>query len=264
MKSTNAPSKVRRLCRRGKLTGSTAEVAPGYVQANLCVVPAAAAADFRRFCRLNPQACPLLEETEPGDPEPRRLAPGADLRTDLPRYQVFHHGEPVAEVKDLREHWREDLVAFLLGCSFTFDAALRAGNLPVRHLEMGCNVPMYRTTLPVVPAGPFSGSLVVSMRPLTPEQTIRAKKISGRYPRAHGEPIHLGDPDRIGVSDLGEPDFGDPVPLGEREMPVFWACGVTSQEVLRAARLDLAITHSPGCMLVTNLRDEELAEPEGP
>jgi uncharacterized protein YcsI (UPF0317 family) len=236
-------------------------VALGYVHANLVVVPRALAFDFLLFCQRNPQPCPLLDVTDPGCPEPRRVAPGADVRTDVPRYRVYHYGLLVDEPHDLWDWWRDDLVAFLLGCSFTFENALLQAGLPVRHIEQGRNVPMYRTNLACRPAGIFRGPMVVSMRPLTPRQAEEATRICRRFPRAHGAPVHVGDPAAIGVSDLGRPDYGEPVDIRPGEVPVFWACGVTPQAVAAEARPPLLLTHSPGHMFVTDLRDSDL---EGP
>ena len=243
---------VRGQARSGRLTGPTCGLASGYLQANLVIVPADAAFDFLRFCQRNPKPCPILDVTEPGVWEPRRLARGADLRTDLPRYRVYRRGVLVEEPTDIVEWWRDDLVAFLLGCSFSFEAAMQRAGLPVRHLEQACNVPMYLTSVPCEPAGAFAGPLVVTMRPLTPAQAIEAITITARYPQAHGAPIHFGDPAAIGIPNLARPDFGDAVTVHADEVPVFWACGVTPQAALTQAKPDLAITHSPGCMFVTD------------
>jgi uncharacterized protein YcsI (UPF0317 family) len=250
---------VRAAAARGELTGPTPGLARGCVQANLVVLPRDLAFDFLLFCQRNPKPCPLLDVTEPGSPEPRLVAPGADLRTDLPRYRVYRHGELVEEPADITRWWRDDLVGFLLGCSFTFENALLQAGLPVRHLELGCNVPMYRTAIPCRPAGVFRGPLVVSMRPLLPGQAIEAVRVCARFPRAHGAPIHFGDPAAIGIADLARPDFGDPVEVRPGEVPVFWACGVTPQAVVMEVRPPLCITHKPGHMFVTDLRDEDLA-----
>jgi uncharacterized protein YcsI (UPF0317 family) len=251
-------AEVRRQARAGELTGPTPGLALGYVQANLVVVPRDLAFDFLLFCQRNPKPCPLLDVTEPGDPEPRLVAPGADLRTDVPRYRVYRDGELTDEPHDLRALWRDDLTGFLLGCSFTFESALLQAGLPVRHVEAGCNVPMYRTSLACRPAGAFRGPLVVSMRPMTPAQAVRAVQICSRFPRAHGAPVHLGDPSAIGVRDLARPDFGDPVEVRPGEVPVFWACGVTPQAVAMVAGPRLLLTHQPGHMFVTDLRDTDL------
>ncbi len=257
---TSTPREVRLSCRRGAWSGPTAGLAEGFVQANLVVVPADVADDFREFCRLNPGPCPLLGVSAPGEPRIPRLAADADLRTDLPRYRVFRDGHVAEEVTDISAWWQDDLVAFLLGCSFTFDAALRAVGIPVRHVELGCNVPMYRTSIPCVPVGPFRGNMVVSMRPLRPADAIRATLETARLPHVHGEPVHLGFPEQIGIGDLRRPDFGDAVPVYDGELPVFWACGVTPQVALEQARLPLAITHAPGCMFVSDVPIERLLE----
>jgi uncharacterized protein YcsI (UPF0317 family) len=235
-------------------------MALGYVQANLVLVPRDLAFDFLLFCQRNPKPCPLLDVTEPGSPEPALVARGADLRTDLPGYRIYKNGELVAEPSDLHAWWRDDLVGFLLGCSFTFENALLQGGVPLRHLEMGCNVPMYRTNRQCAPAGAFRGPMVVSMRPLTPAHAVKATLVCARFARAHGAPIHFGDPSAIGIQDLGRPDFGDPVELRAGEVPVFWACGTTPQAVAMHARPPFLITHKPGHMFVTDLRDTELAE----
>jgi uncharacterized protein YcsI (UPF0317 family) len=196
--------------------------------------------------------------TEPGDPEPRAVAPGADLRTDLPAYRIYRKGELVDEPADVRRYWRDDLVAFVIGCSFTFENALLQAGVPVRHVERVCNVPMYRTTIACRPAGVFHGPMVVSMRPLTPAQAIRATTICARFPRAHGTPVHIGSPEAIGVHDLQRPDFGDPVDIRAGEVPVFWACGVTPQAVVMQAKPEFVITHKPGHMFLTDLKDTDL------
>jgi uncharacterized protein YcsI (UPF0317 family) len=246
---------ARAAIRRGEWTGPTAGLAPGYTQANLVMLPEADAFDFLRFCVRNPKPCPVLEVTDPGSPEPAATAPGADLRTDVPRYRVYRHGEPDGEPTDVRDAWRDDLVAFLIGCSFTFERALLAEGLPVRHVEQGVNVPMYRTSRDCHPAGRFAGPLVVSMRPMTPEQAIRATQITSRYPTVHGAPVHVGDPASLGIEDIGAPDYGDPVEVRDGELPVFWACGVTPQAVAAASRPELMITHAPGHMFVTDVPD---------
>lgn len=250
---------LRLAIRSGHHHGTTAGLAPAFVQTNLVILPAAVAEEFAEFCRLNSRPCPLIEQTEPGNPEPKHAAPGADLRTDVPRYRVFRDGVPApSEPTDILDIWRDDFVGFLLGCSFTFESALAAAGLPVRHVELGSNVPMYRTNVACRPAGRFAGPLVVSMRPYLPEQVEQVREITGRYPTMHGEPVHVGDPGAIGIDDLGKPDFGEAVPIEAGEIPVFWACGVTPQLALAAARPEIAITHSPGCMFVTDLREDGL------
>jgi uncharacterized protein YcsI (UPF0317 family) len=254
-----APGDVRAAIRSCGWTGPTAGLAPDHVQANLVVLPEADAFDFLRFCLRNPKPCPLLEVCEPGSPEPVEYAPGADLRTDLPAYRVWRHGELAEERPDVLDLWREDLVAFLIGCSFTFERALLAAGLPVRHIEQGVNVPMYRTALACRPAGRFAGPLVVSMRPMTPAQAIRANRITARYPSVHGAPVHVGDPSVLGIASLDTPQYGDPVEIRDGEVPVFWACGVTPQAVAAASRPELMITHAPGHMFVTDVPDAKQA-----
>ena len=251
-------AEIRLSARRGDWAGPTPGLALGFDQANLVIVPKEFAYDFLLFCQRNPKPCPLLDVTEPGDPEPRSVAPGSDLRTDLPCYRVWKDGELIDEPMDICKYWRHDLVGFVIGCSFTFENALLQANVPVRHIEMGCNVPMYRTNIPCEEAGRFHGPLVVSMRPMTPAQTIEAIRICARFPRAHGTPIHFGDPSAIGLREIAKPDFGDAVEIRRGEQPVFWACGVTPQAALMQARLPFAITHKPGCMFLTDLKDAGL------
>lgn len=259
-----AAQELRRCCREGSFHGPTCGEAAGFVQANLVILPRDLAFEFLLFCQRNPKPCPLLEVTEPGDPEPRALAPGADLRTDLPRYRVFEEGRLTSEPTDIRALWRSDFVSFLIGCSFTFEAGLLAAGLGVRHLEergqdgLVKNVPMYGTNIACHAAGPFAGPLVVSMRPYRPDQVPLAIRITGRFPGVHGAPVHLGDPGAIGIADLDRPDWGDAVTLRPGEMPVFWACGVTPQAAILNARPPIAITHAPGHMFVCDLRDDEL------
>jgi uncharacterized protein YcsI (UPF0317 family) len=249
---------VRAACRSEEFSGPTPGLASGYVHANLVVVPRNQAFDFLLFCQRNPKPCPLLDVTEPGDPEPRGVAPGADLRTDLPAYRVYRRGELAEEPTDVRAHWRDDLVAFVIGCSFTFETALLQAGVPVRHVEQRCNVPMYRTNIDCRSAGVFRGPMVVSMRPLTPAQAVTATRICARFPRAHGTPVHFGDPAAIGIRDIARPDFGDPVEIRSGEVPVFWACGVTPQAVVMTAKPEFVITHKPGHMFLTDLKDTDL------
>ena len=250
-----SPARARALFRAG-LRVPTASWAPGFAQANLVALPLAAAAEFREFALANPGPCPLLDVTEPGSTAPS-LAPGADLRTDLPAYRVWADGRCVAEPTEVTGYWRDDLVTFLLGCSFTFERALLAADIPVRHVEQGVNVPMFRTSRQCRPAGRFTGPLVVSMRPVPADLVARAAEVTAGYPAAHGAPVHAGDPAGLGIADLARPDFGDPVALAPGDVPVFWACGVTPQLALAAARLPLVITHAPGHMLITDLAEAE-------
>jgi uncharacterized protein YcsI (UPF0317 family) len=238
--------------RSGEHAGPTSGLAPGFAQANLVILPADSALDFLRFCVRNPKPCPLLEVTDTGSPRPLTLARDADLRTDLPRYRVFIDGEFVDEPTDVMRYWRDDLVGFLLGCSFTFEWALAAAGLPLAHQLQCVNVPMYVTNRACLGAGPFQGQLVVSMRPFAAEHLKPAAEISSRFPAMHGGPVYIGDPAALGIADLGAPDFGEPVHIAEGEGPVFWACGVTPQAVVIGAKPSLAIFHAPGHMFITD------------
>lgn len=257
--SASAAREVRLRARTGALDGPTAGLAPGCLQANLVVVPQSIAFDFLLFCHRNPRPCPLLEVLDAGSAEPRETAPGADLRTDIPRYRVFENGMLADEPADVRRWWRGDLVSFLLGCSFSFEEAMARAGLPLRHVEEGRTVPMYRTNVPCTPAGVFHGPLVVSMRPLTPTQAMRAADITARFPLAHGAPVHAGDPAAIGIAAIDRPDYGEPVTIRPGEIPVFWACAVTPQAAIANARPSFAITHAPGRMFVTDRRADENA-----
>ncbi len=252
-KELTTGSDVRLACRSGTWTGPTAGLAQGFAQANLVILPRDWAFDFLLFCQRNPKPCPLITVTEPGSWHPSS-APTADLRTDLPRYRVWQDGKLVDEPTSIENLWRDDLVSFLIGCSFTFESALQRAGIKVRHIDLGRNVPMFRTNIRCQPAGRFSGSLVVSMRPMKPADAIRAVEISAQFAASHGTPIHLGFPEQIGIADLSQPDYGDAVPVEPGEIPVFWACGVTPQAALLESRPPLAITHAPGCMFLTDLK----------
>jgi uncharacterized protein YcsI (UPF0317 family) len=251
--------RFRMTVRAGEHTGHTAGRAPGVVQGNLVVLPADDAVDFLRFCQGNPKPCPLLAASEPGDPTLPQLGEDIDIRTDVPQYRIFEHGEPVADLPDVRDLWRDDLVAFVLGCSFSFEEPLIQAGVRLRYLEEGREVAMYRTSIPTRPAGRFHGPMVVSMRSLTPPDAIRAIQITSRFPQVHGAPVHFGDPQAIGIEDLERPDYGEHTPFPANEVPVFWACGVTPQAVVQQARPAFCITHKPGHMLVTDLLNAELA-----
>jgi uncharacterized protein YcsI (UPF0317 family) len=250
---------ARAAVRSGGHQGPTSGIAPGFVQGNLAILPKALADDFFRFCYYNPKPCPLLAASEPGDPRLPALGSDLDIRTDIPRYRIWRNGELVDEVADLHAHWRDDLVAFVIGCSFSFEEALIDDGIRLRHIEQGSNVPMYRTCVATRPAGPFHGPLVVSMRPLRPADAIRAVQITSRFPSVHGAPVHLGKPELLGIADIGRPDYGDPIEVKDDELPVFWACGVTPQSVIAAIRPEFSITHAPGHMLVTDLKNSRLA-----
>ena len=254
-----SPSVAARLACRNGNAEQTAGVAPGYVQGNLAILPEKDAAAFHRFCQLNPKPCPIIGMSEVGDPRIPSLGLDLDIRTDVPRYRVWRDGEAVEEPLDIKAHWRDDLVAFVIGCSFSFEEALLADDIPIRHIEQNVRVPMYRTNIACKSAGPFAGPMVVSMRPLKPADAIRAVQITSRYPSVHGAPVHLGLPQSIGIADIAKPDYGDAVSIRSDEIPVFWACGVTPQAVIAAAKVPFAITHAPGLMLVTDLKNKQLA-----
>ena len=250
---------IRQRIRRGEITGHTSGLARGCVQGNVVILPAALASDFLRFCQANPKPCPLLAVSAPGDPALPALGADIDMRSDVPRYRVFRHGEMVEEPTDIGHLWRGDLVSFILGCSFSFEWALLEDGLPLKHVARGQNVPMYRTSVQTIPAGPFHGPLVVSMRPFKPSDAIRAVQITSRFPGVHGAPVHIGKPELIGIRDLGKPDWGDAVEVADDELPVFWACGVTPQAVIAEAKPEFCITHTPGAMLITDLNNSQLA-----
>ena len=249
---------VRLAIRRRDHLGPTAGLAPGFAQANLAILPQPLAAEFARFCAFNPKPCPLIGVAAPGDWRIPVLGEDLDIRTDVPRYRVWRDGVLVDQPRDLLQWWRGDLVSFAIGCSFSFEHALIEAGLEIRHITRNCTVPMYRTLIATAPAGPFRGPLVVSMRPFKPADAIRAIEITSRYPLVHGAPVHIGRPDLIGITDLAAPDYGDAVPVGDDELPVFWACGVTPQAAIAIARPAFAITHYPGAMLVTDRRNADL------
>lgn len=249
---------IRLAARHKHLTTHTSGLGSDYVQGNLVILPAALANDFLRYCQRNPKPCPILGVSEPGEFRLDALGRDLDIRTDVPRYRVWEHGDLVSEPTDLEEVWRDDLVTFVLGCSFSFEHGLLAAGIPLRHVQQGCNVAMYRTNIPTQAVGPFHGPMVVSMRPLKAADAIRAVQITSRTPEVHGAPIHLGDPALIGIQDIGKPDYGDPVSVLPDELPVFWACGVTPQSAIATARPPFCITHAPGHMLITDRLNRDL------
>ena len=252
-----SPKELRKLIRNQEWTTPTSGAAKGCLQANLVMLPREEAFNFLLFCVRNPKPCPILDVLEPGQTEPA-IAPGADLRADLPRYCIFENGQLKEEVEDVTAVFTDQMVCFLLGCSFSFENAMLAAGLPIRNIEEGKNVSMYVTDIDCEPAGPFSSSLVVSMRPMTASQAVRAVQVTTRFHLTHGAPVHIGSPEEIGIKDLNHPQFGDPVRIRDGEIPVFCACGVTSQLAATSASLPLVITHAPGHMFVSDLRDEDL------
>jgi uncharacterized protein YcsI (UPF0317 family) len=253
------PKEIRALIRKEKWDQPTAGMAMGYAQANLVILPQKYAFDFLLFCQRNPKPCPLLEVLEPGKFRTEFLSPDADIRTDIPRYNIYRRGKLEATVREIRNLWKSEFVTFLLGCSFSFEEALLRSKIPIRHLEENKNVSMYITDISCKPAGLFQGPMVVSMRPIPPDKITQAVQITSRFASVHGAPIHMGDPSEIGIRDLKKPDFGDPVTIRKGEIPVFWACGVTPQAVVMRVKPDLCITHTPGHMFISDVLNEELA-----
>jgi uncharacterized protein YcsI (UPF0317 family) len=256
--SQATPAELRSMIRNNELITPTAGMANGYAQANLAILKKEHAFDFLLFCQRNPKSCPLLDVTEIGSPIPAFAARSGDIRTDIPKYRVYKYGELVEEVTDISNYWEDDMVGFLIGCSFTFEHALLNNDISIRHIEEGCNVPMYKTNIPCIEAGIFHGKMVASMRPIPQKDVVRAAQVTSRFPAVHGAPIHIGDPEAIGVSSIQHPDFGDPVTIREGEVPVFWACGVTPQSIAMETKPEIMITHAPGHMFITDIRDEKL------
>lgn len=254
------PYEIRQQIRDGVITGNTSGLAQGFVQGNLAIMPAEWANDFLLFCQQNPKPCPIIGiSSTPGDYMLPHLGKDIDIRRDVPKYRIYEHGQLTDELTDVSGVWRDDLVTFVLGCSFSFEEALIADGLEIRNISEGVNVPMYRTNISCQSAGRFSGTTVVSMRPMKAADAIRAIQICSRFPSVHGAPLHLGDPAEIGIDNIDKPDFGDAVTINEGELPVFWACGVTPQVVIEQAKPDFCITHSPGHMLITDLPNSRLA-----
>jgi len=256
---SNPLAQARAAIRAGTWTAHTSGLADEHVQGNVVILPKALADDFLRYCQRNPKPCPVLAVSEVGEPMLPQLGADIDIRSDVPRYRVWHRGEIVDEPTDVTRYWRDDLVTFVIGCSFSFEQALLESGLTLRHVSEGRNVAMYRTSIATQAAGPFHGPMVVSMRPMRAAAAIRAIQITSRFPEVHGAPVHIGDPALIGIDDLAKPDYGDAVEVLPDELPVFWACGVTPQAAIAQARPDFCITHAPGAMLITDLLNHELA-----
>lgn len=259
MDYTNAsPSDVRKLIRDGVIDHQTSGMCAGYAQCNLIVLPKEDAYDFLLFAQRNPKPCPLLEVSDVGSRSLNFIAKDADIARDFPKYRVYEDGVMTGEYTDVSHLWRDDLVAFMIGCSFSFESALVEAGVPVRHIEENRNVPMYLTNIPCTPAGKFSGNMVVSMRPLPPDQVVPATAITAGMPRVHGAPMHIGDPAVIGISDVNQPDFGEAVTINPGETPVFWACGVTPQSIVMNSKPKFAITHAPGHMFICDIKNAAL------
>ncbi len=254
----NTPSEVRSLIRQNKITSPTAGMCGGYAQANLVILPKELAYDFLLFAQRNPKSCPILEVLDAGDRAVKYMAKDADIASDLPKYRVYEYGKVTGEYTNVEPFWKPDLVSFLIGCSFSFEEELLEANITVRHIEEHCNVPMYLTNIECERAGSFSGNMVVSMRPIPHRDVPKAVIVTAAMPRVHGAPIHIGSPEAIGIYNLDKPDFGDPVTIKEGEVPTFWPCGVTPQAVLMATKPAFAITHAPGHMFITDVKNVAL------
>lgn len=253
------PDEARKLIRSKAWDKPTAGMANGFIQANLAILPKDLAFEFLLFSQRNPKSCPTIDVTEPGSPVPMLSAPNADIRTDLPKYRVYKNGVLSEELSDITSYWDDDMVAFLIGCSFTFEEALLKNNIPIRHIEENRNVPMFKTNIECVKAGRFEGPMVVSMRPMTEKEAIRAVQVTSRFPSVHGAPVHIGNPKAMGINNIHQPDFGDAVTIKDGEVPVFWACGVTPQAVAMHVKPEIMITHAPGHMFITDLKNEEFS-----
>ncbi|MDR3595336.1 putative hydro-lyase [Clostridium sp.] len=252
------PREVRELIREGKITGQTSGMCAGYAQANLVILPKDLAYDFLLFTQRNPKSCPILEVSDVGSRSLRYIAEDADIAKDIPKYRVYEEGILTGEYTSVEHLWRNDFVSFLIGCSFSFESELLEAGVPVRHIEEKCNVPMFITNIECEPAGIFNGKMVVSMRPISYDQIVKSVMVTGTMPKVHGCPIHIGDPSVIGISDINKPDFGDCVKIKEGEVPVFWPCGVTPQSIVMNVKPKIVITHSPGHMLITDIKNVEL------
>lgn len=252
------PDEIRKQIRNGALDVPTSGMCKGYVQANVVILPSKYAYDFLKFCFRNPKTCPLLDVSEIGSTSFSKYGKDADIRTDVGKYRLYKNGKLVDSYSDIKALYTDDMVSFLIGCSFTFEHALLEAGIPIRHIEENHNVPMYITNIPASPSGVFTGNITVSMRPMTMAQAIKATEITSNFKEVHGTPIHIGNPSEIGISDLNTPDYGEKVTIKENEVPVFWGCGVTPQSVALDAKPELMMTHAPGYMFITDVRDSEM------
>lgn len=256
--SSMKPYEVRKLIREGKITAPTAGMCEGYAQANLVILPKELAYDFLLFAQRNPKSCPILEVSDIGDKKLKYLGDDIDITRDIPKYRVYEEGVLISEYTDINDLWKEDFVSFLIGCSFSFERELIEADVPIRHIEEGSNVPMYITNIDCIPAGIFNGKMVVSMRPLSYDKIVKSVLVTGAMPKVHGAPVHIGDPEVIGIKDINKPDFGASVTIKNGEVPVFWACGVTPQAVVMNVKPKIAITHAPGHMLISDIKNIDL------
>lgn len=256
--SSMHPQEVKKLIREGKIDFQTSGMCNGYAQANLCILPKDYAFDFLLFCMRNPKPCPVLEVGDVGSREIKTMAEYGDICTDFPKYRIWKNGVLEKEVTDISDYWHDDYVYFLIGCSFSFESELLEADIPVRHIEQGRNVPMFNTNITLQPAGKFKGNMVVSMRPIPDELVVKSVNVTAAMPRVHGAPVQIGNPESIGIFDVTKPDYGDSVTINEHETPVFWACGVTPQNVIMQTKPPIAITHAPGHMFITDIKNSSL------
>ncbi len=252
------PQEVKKLIRAGKIDFQTSGMCSGYAQANLCILPKDYAFDFLLFCMRNPKPCPILEVGDVGSKEFKAMASEGDVCTDFPKYRIWKNGVLEKEVTDISDYWQDDFVYFLIGCSFSFESEMLEADIPVRHIEEGVNVPMFNTNIALTPAGAFHGNMVVSMRPIPNELVVKAVEVTSAMPKVHGAPIQIGNPEAIGISDISKPDYGDSVTINDGEVPVFWPCGVTPQNVVMQTKPPIAITHAPGHMFITDVKNVAL------
>lgn len=256
--SSMHPQEVKKLIREGKIDFQTSGMCNGYAQANLCILPKDYAFDFLLFCMRNPKPCPVLEVGDVGSRDIKTMAEYGDICTDFPKYRIWKNGVLEKEVTDISDYWQDDYVYFLIGCSFSFESELLEADIPVRHIEEGRNVPMFNTNIALQPAGKFKGNMVVSMRPIPDELVVKSVNVTAAMPRVHGAPVQIGNPESIGITDVSKPDYGDSVTINDGETPVFWACGVTPQNVIMQTKPPIAITHAPGHMFITDVKNSSL------
>ncbi len=256
--SSMHPQEVKKLIREGKIDFQTSGMCNGYAQANLCILPEDYAFDFLLFCLRNPKPCPVLEVGDVGSKDIREMANGGDICKDFPKYRIWKDGKLIKEVTDITDYWQNNFVYFLIGCSFSFESEMLEADIPVRHIEEKRNVPMFNTNIELRPAGKFHGNMVVSMRPIPDELVVKSVNVTAAMPRVHGAPIHIGNPEFIGISDISKPDYGDSVTVNPGETPVFWACGVTPQNAVMQTKPPIAITHAPGHMFITDVKNVSL------
>lgn len=247
---------IRERIRSGEHQGTTSGISGDKVQANVVILPRKYAFDFLLFAMRNKKAVPIIEVLEDGRYE-SVYAKGSDVRTDVPKYNIYRYGELIETVDEVESYWQDDFVTFLIGCSFTFEQAIMDGGIDIKHIKEGKNVAMYRTDIPAEPAGLFHGQAVVSMRPFKKEDIDDVIAITERFPDMHGGPVHVGEPGEIGIANMKDPDYGEAIDIADDEVPVFWACGVTPQNVALNAKPEIMITHLPGHMFITDINNEE-------